>query len=90
MAVNNHDTLLFYLESYANCSFIACSSHVPTLDFAQLQTFRLDHVHQLPLKKHSNIAANHTVISIDELLVKQILLRPARFLLSNDLSIDYV
>ena len=89
MTVDYHYALLLYLESDAHRTFVAGGAQGAALNLAQLQTFRLDHVHEPPLKKDCNITANHALVSVYELLVEQIFLT-LPWLLGYGLSIDNI
>jgi hypothetical protein len=70
MAINYHNLLFLYLKPDTHGSFIACGSHSPGLNFTKLQTFRLYKIHDSILEVDSDVAANHGLVSVDQLLIK--------------------
>jgi hypothetical protein len=89
MAVDDHYGLLLNLKSNAYRSLISCCSHGAAFDLAELKTLWFDLVHKPPFEKYCDVATDHALVSVDELMLEQFLLF-SLFLLGYYLGIDKV
>ena len=75
MAVDDHDGLVTQLESEAHSALVACSTESPDLDFASLERLWLESTGQLALQEYGEVAPDHGLVGVDELLLQEILFR---------------
>lgn len=84
VAVDDHEALVLYLKPDTDCALIACHTGSTSLDFARLERLRRNARGQLSFEEYREVAADHLLVCIHQLLVVILFLfvclTPHRFL----------